>query len=188
MLPARDALRHNRSRKHIGWSLSLRFSHTSGVAQARPCHAFRRSILVELQCASARDMVLVGCGHDPSGVQAVMSKLKQFEALKSYNWSPLVPVVQARARRKHYVEYMLQGVGPKCPCTESVPCFALSKKGYPRFKLRPRCCGKPILGIVAGSGENSAEEGQTVRGTHTWARGRRIAHLPNQPSVLRTEH
>jgi len=132
-------------------------------------------------------MVLVGCGHDPSGVQAIMSKLKQFEALKSYTWSPLVPVVQARARRKHYVEYMLQGVGPKCPCQESVPCFVHSKKGYPSVKLRPRRCGKPILGIVAGSGENSAEEGQTVCDTHTWARGRHITHLPNQPPVVRTE-
>ena len=86
-------------------------------------YAFQTKHLLELQWASARDMVVVGCGHDPSGVQAVMSKLKPFEALKSYTWSPLVPVVQARARRKHDVEYMLQSVGPKCPCTESVPCF-----------------------------------------------------------------
>ena len=98
-----------------------------------------------------------------------------------------MPVVQARARRKHYVEYMLQGVGPKCPCQESVPCFVHSKRGYPSIKLRPRRCGKPILGIVAGSGENSAEEGQTVCDTHTWARGRHMAHLPNQPPVVRTE-
>ena len=154
-------------------------------SKAMPC--FQTKHLLELQWASARDMVLVGCGHDPSGVQAVMSKLKQFEALKSCTWSPLVAVVRARARRKHYVEYMLQGVGPKCPCTESVPCFVHSKKGYPSIKLRPRRCGKPIPGIVAGSGENSAEEGQTVCGTHTWARGRYMAHLPNQPPVLRTK-
>ena len=83
-------------------------------SKAMPC--FQTKHLLELQWASAPDMVLVGCGHDPSGVQAVISKLKQFEALKSYTWSPLVPVVQARATSTHYVEYMLQGVGPKCPC------------------------------------------------------------------------
>ena len=97
-------------------------------------------------------MVLVGCGQDPFTAQAIMSKLKQLEALKSYTWSPLVPVVQAR-RKKHYViEYTLQGVGPKCPRTESVACLVLSKKGYPSIKLPPRRCGKPIVGIVARSG------------------------------------
>ena len=106
----------------------------SGVAQARPCHAFRRSI-----CWSC------------SGLQHRM-----------WCWR-----------------------GPKLPCTESVPCFVHSNKGYPSIKLRPRHCGKPILGIVAGSGEDSAEEGQTVCGRQ--ARGRYIAHLPNQPPVLRTE-
>ncbi len=90
-------------------------------SKAMPC--FQTKHLLELHWASARDMVFVGCGHDPSGLQAVMSKFNQFEALKSYTWSPLVPVVQARARRQHYVEYTLQGVGPKCPCTEPVPCL-----------------------------------------------------------------
>jgi hypothetical protein len=52
------------------------------------------------------------------------------------------------------------GVAQSCPCTEPVPCF-----------VRPRRCGEPILGRVAGSCENSAEEGQTVCGRHvagTW--------------------
>ena len=75
-------------------------------SKAMPC--FQTKYLLELQRASARDMVLVGCGHDPSGVQASMSKLKQFEALKSYTWNLVVPVVQARARRKHYAAYRLQ--------------------------------------------------------------------------------
>ena len=117
-------------------------------SKAMPC--FQTKSLLELQWVSAPDMVLVGCGHDPSGVQAVMSKLKQFEALKPYTWNHLVPVVQARASRQHYVEYMLQGDGPKCPCQESAPCFVRSKQGYPSVKLRPRRGGKPILGIVAG--------------------------------------
>ena len=66
-----------------------------------------------------------------------------------------------------------------------MPCFVHSKKGYPSVKSRPRRCGKPILGIVAGSGEDSAEEGQTVCGRQE--RGRYIAYMPNQPPVLRTE-
>ena len=98
----------------------------------------------------------------------------------------MVPVVQARARRKHYIEYMLQGVGPKRPCIESAPCFVQSKKGYPSNKLRPKRCVKLIHGIVAGSGETGAEEGPTVCDTHTWARGRYMARLPNQPPLLRT--
>ena len=36
-------------------------------SKAMPC--FQTKYLVELQWALARDMVLVGCGHDPSGVQ-----------------------------------------------------------------------------------------------------------------------
>jgi len=97
--------------------------------------SFQTKHLQELQWATARDMILVGCGHDPSGFQNVTSKLKQFDAVKSYSWSPLVPVVQARARRKHYIEYVLQGVGPECPCND-LPCFVQAKRGYPSTKLR----------------------------------------------------
>ena len=155
--------------------------------RGRPAKAmprFQTKYLQELQWVSSGDMVLVGCGHDPSGVQAVTSNLKQhFEVLKAFTWSPLVPVVQARSRRKHYIEYMLTGVGPECPCKGSGPSFVQSKKGYPSIKLRPRRCDKPLPGIAAGNGD---EEGDTVWcGTYTWARGRFLASLPNQPSVVR---
>ena len=151
---------------------------------AKSMPRFQTKYLQELRWVSSGDMVLVGCGHDPSGVQAVTSNLKQhFEVLKAFTWSPLVPVVQARSRRKHYIEYMLTGVGPECPCKGSGPSFVQSKKGYPSIKLRPRRCGKPLPGIAAGNGD---EEGDTVWcGTYTWARGRFLASLPNQPSVVR---
>ena len=171
--------------KHASWVLFV--IPVQAYVRGRPAKAmprFQTKYLQELRWVSPADMVLVGCGHDPSGVQAVTSNLKQhFEALKAFTWSPLVPVVQARSRRKHYVEYMLTGVGPECPCKGSGPSFVQSKKGYPSIKLRPRRCDKPLPGIVAGNGD---EEGDTVWcGTYTWARGRFLASLPNQPSVVR---
>ena len=42
-------------------------------SKAMPCFQY----FLELQWASARDIALVCCGHDPSGVQAIMSKLKR---------------------------------------------------------------------------------------------------------------
>ena len=79
--------------------------------------------------------------------------------------------------------------GPKCTCTESAPCFVQSKKGDPPFlkNKSPTCSGKPIPDKFTGSGENSAEEGQTVCGTHTWAGGRYVAQLPNQRPALRSK-
>ena len=103
-----------------------------------PCFQTKR--LQVLEWASARGMALVGCGHDPSSAQTVMTKLKQLEALKSSTWNPLVPVGQAKARRKRYNEDVLQGVGPKCMCNESAPCFVQSKQGYPSDKVRPMRC------------------------------------------------
>ena len=99
-----------------------------------PC--FQTKHLLELQWASARDVVLVGCGHDPAGAQAVMRKLKQFEVLKSYTWSPLVPVVQARARRKHNVEYMhVARRWPKVPVHGVSALFRAFKEGLPKYQV-----------------------------------------------------
>ena len=128
--------------KHASWVLFV--IPMQAYLRGRPGSTmprFQTKNLQELQWVPSQDMVLVGCGHDPSGVQAVTSNLKQrFEALKAFTWSPLVPVVQARPRRKHSIEYMLMGVGPECPCKGSGPSFVQSKKGYPSIKLRPRRC------------------------------------------------
>jgi len=72
---------------------------------------------------TSKDMILVGCGRDPTVAQAVQTKLKQFESINSFRWHPLVPVAQARSSTKHYIEYVLVGVGPDSPSTGSVPFF-----------------------------------------------------------------
>ena len=124
----------------------------------------------------------MGCGHDPSGVQAVTSKLKQFERIKSFTWQPLVPVAQLRSRTKHYVEYVLIGIGPECPFHGATPSFLQARRGYPSIRLRPKRCEQPIPGINAGIGEEHAG----CCAIHTWAR-RYMVHLPNPPRAFKKE-
>jgi len=138
--------------------------------------------LQELEWMKSKDMILVGCGHDPSVVQAGQTKLRLFEAIKSFRWHPLVPVAQARSRTKHYVEYVLVGSGPDCPPIGAVPCFLQTRQGYPSVKLRPKHCDQPIPGgMTAGVGE---QQGQICT-IHTWARSRYLTHMPNPPRVLK---
>lgn len=139
--------------------------------------------LQELQWITSKDVLVVGCGHDPSVVQAVQAKLKQFEAVKAFQWQPLVPVAQARSRTKHYVEYVLVGLGVDCPCSGSVPGFLQAKRGYPTHSLRPKQCEQPVPGINA----RACEHQEQVCTVHTWARARYLAHLPNPPRVFRKE-
>ena len=134
MLPARDALRQNRSKKHRGWSLPFQFSHSQGrPSKAMPC--FQTKHLLELQWASARDMVLVGCGHDPSGVQAVMSKLKQFEALKSYTWSPFGGSCSGEGEKEALRRIHVARCWPKVPVHGVSALFRAFKERLPKYQV-----------------------------------------------------
>ena len=95
----------------------------------------------------------------------------------------MVPVAQARSRTKHYIEYVLVGVGPDSPSTGSAPCFLQTKHGHPTSKLRPKHCDQPIPGITAGVRE---QQGQICM-IHAWARYWYLTHLPNPPRVLKTQ-
>ena len=94
----------------------------------------------------------------------------------------MVPVAQARSRTKHYIEYVLVGVGPDCPCTGAVPSFLQAKRGYPNVRLRPKQCDQPIPGTT-----RVGEQQEQICAVHTWARTRYLAHLPNPPRVLKKE-
>jgi len=149
----------------------------------RAMPVFQAKHLQELQWITSKDVLVVGCGHDPSVAQAVQAKLKQFEAVKAFQWQPLVPVAQARSRTKHYVEYVLVGVGADCPCPGGVPCFLQTRRGYPVQRLRPKQCGQLVPGINAETSEHQEQ----VCTVHTWARSRYMTHLPNPARVLRKE-
>ena len=102
-------------------------------SKATPC--FQTKHVLELQWASARDMVLVGCGHDPSGVQAVMSKLKQFASvevreLESFGASCSGEGEKEALRRTHNARCW-----PKVPVHGVSALFRAFKEGLPKYQV-----------------------------------------------------
>ena len=102
-------------------------------SKAMPC--FQTEHVLELQWASARDMVLVGCGHDPSGVQAVMSKSKQFRSaevlyLESFGASCSGEGEKEALRRIHVARCW-----PKVPVHGVSALFRAFKEGLPKYQV-----------------------------------------------------
>ena len=110
----------------------------------------------------SEDMILVGCGHDPTVVQAAHTKLKQFEASKSLRWHPLVPVAQARSRTKHYIEYVLVGSGPESLSMGSV-LFCRQKQGTRATNYVPSTATSLFQAALQAS---ASSRGRSARSIH----------------------
>ena len=140
-----------------------------------------------LDWVTAKDMILVGVGHDPTVVTVLVTKLKaQAENIKLFQWLPLIPIVQPKktnsAAAGSYLEYMLIGFGPdykSSPNGPNPPAFLQMRRGFPSLRLRPAHCSKCVAGTQLSG--RSAESCDTMCDVHTWARSRFTSCLPGNP-------
>ena len=97
---------------------------------------FQTKYLPELRWVSSGDMVLVGCGHDPSGVQAVTSNLKpRFEVLKAFHLEPVGASGAGQAEEEALHRIHVDGCWPRVPVQGVGAFFRAVKEGLPKYQV-----------------------------------------------------
>ena len=98
----------------------------------RTMPVFQTKHLQELQWITSKDMILVGCGHDPSVVQAGQTKLRQFEAIKFLPVASIGASCSGEVQNKALRRVCNGGFWTRLPIHGCSPLHVADKAGGPK--------------------------------------------------------